>query len=175
MHVPACQLILIGWRILMHTDVTDAWWVVTLLHAQWGFVHNVESTRRPCSLLLCARLHSKWMCCHIDSHTRVWRLSGTEGCSTTCITGKLARQPVGCRYNTSTTTPSFPRGSLCSVFFSFISLISPSFSPPPHSPPPPCHHFRFPVHLCARACIWHLSGGLRVMPWSCHKLGHRSM
>lgn len=35
--------------------------------------------------------------------------------------------------------------------------------------------FCFSVSLCARACIWHLSGGLRVMPWSCRKLGHCSM
>lgn len=38
------------------------------------------------------------------------------------------------------------------------------------------HHFffffGFSVYLCARACIWHLSSGLRVMPWSCRKLGH---
>lgn len=29
--------------------------------------------------------------------------------------------------------------------------------------------FCFWVYLCARACIWHLSGGLRVMPWSCRR------
>lgn len=39
----------------------------------------------------------------------------------------------------------------------------------------PCHYlsghqFCFSVCLYARACIW--SGGLRVMPWSCRKLGH---
>lgn len=40
-----------------------------------------------------------------------------------------------------------------------------------------CHQFCFSLCLClcARACIWHLSSGLRVMPWSCRKLGHRSM
>lgn len=33
-----------------------------------------------------------------------------------------------------------------------------------------CHHFLF-----VSQCIWHLSGGLRVMPWSCLKVGHCSM
>lgn len=57
--------------------------------------------------------------------------------------------------------------------FCFL-VTSPSFTPF-FSPPLSRHHFCFSVSLCARACIWHLSDGLRVMPWSCHKLGHRSM
>lgn len=61
---------------------------------------------------------------------------------------------------------------MCGLFC-FFKFTSPTFTP---SFPPPLarHHFCFSVYLCARACIWHLSGGLRVMPWSCRKLGHCS-
>lgn len=52
---------------------------------------------------------------------------------------------------------------VCESIFSFFSNQHPSVFR---------HHFYFLVYFCARACIWHLSGGLRVMPWSCHKLGH---
>lgn len=52
--------------------------------------------------------------------------------------------------------------SLHMWFHVFIFLIH--LSPPPHTFLSRC--------FCARACIWHLSGGLRVMPWSCHNLGH---
>lgn len=39
------------------------------------------------------------------------------------------------------------------------------------------HHllFCFSAWLSARACLCHISGGLRVMPWSGCKLGHCSM
>lgn len=47
-----------------------------------------------------------------------------------------------------------------------------SFSPPLSPPFFFFFFFGFSVYLCARACIWHLSSGLRVMPWSCRKLGH---
>lgn len=80
-----------------------------------------------------------------------------------CIMGKPC---ITQRCNNTSAALSFACVNVCF----FFKLISPPLFFYPFLLL--CHHFCFPVYLCARACIWHLSGGLRVMPWSCHKLGH---
>lgn len=134
------------WCIL---SVTDAWWVVTLLCMFNGATYIMRNQPLThtlyCYMRWVERLHSKWMCCRIDSHTWVSRLSGTEGAPPCASWEGLhdSELAFGCRFNTST-TPSFACGSLCSAFFFFyfFKLISPSF----FSPPPP-------ITIFASQCI----------------------
>lgn len=82
-----------------------------------------------------------------------------------CIAGNLAWLHHMCILHTSagTTVQAVHWACICDFIFLFHPLLL-STSPPTHTFLSRC--------FCARACIWHLSGGLRVMPWSCHNLGH---
>lgn len=86
-----------------------------------------------------------------------------------CTVGNVAWQCAICAVCTWALVQQYKQcPELCvgKRMFFFLKLTSlfftPSFSQPPF-------FFCFWVYLCARACIWHLSGGLRVMPWSCRR------
>lgn len=69
-------------------------------------------------------------------------------------------------YMTQHLDQPFPELCMCDCLF-FLNEISHFYSFIPSN-----SWGGFFLRICARACIWHLSGGLRVMPWSRHKLGH---